>query len=192
MAPGGQPYGGPPRRSGSGWLIAILVIFGGFVMFGGVLAVLAIYGVRKYVANAKIAEARSSLGQIGRDAAAAYERESSPGPLHRLCPSASRSVPDSVVMVSGKKYASSAAEWQVDAGRHAGFACLRFSLATPQYYMYSYKARGTGAPGDQFDATAIGDLNGDGQTSFFRISGQVSPSGVVTVSPNLVEQNPEE
>src|ERR1700734_3231453 len=39
----------------------------------GILSVLAIYGVRKYVANAKTVEARNSLGQIAKDAAAAVE-----------------------------------------------------------------------------------------------------------------------
>ena len=41
----------------------------------GVLAALAIYGVRKYIANAKTAEARMSLGRIAKDASAAYNRE---------------------------------------------------------------------------------------------------------------------
>jgi hypothetical protein len=37
--------------------------------------VLARYGVRKYVANAKKAEARNSLGQIAKDVATSVERE---------------------------------------------------------------------------------------------------------------------
>ena len=45
----------------------------------GVLAALAIYGVRKYIANAKTAEARMSLGRIAKDASAAYNREVCPG-----------------------------------------------------------------------------------------------------------------
>ena len=192
--PPGQPYYPPPKKSMPGWLIAILAILGVVFVFGGVLAVLAIYGVRKYIANAKTAEARNSLGAIAKDAAMAFEREpaSSGATLHRLCPSASRSVPDSVVKVSGKKYLSSAAEWQVDATRHAGFACLGFSLASPQYYLYTYKARGWGGAGDGFEATAIGDLNGDGKTSLFKISGSVPTGGVIDIEPNLIEQNPEE
>jgi type IV pilus assembly protein PilA len=196
----GGPYGAPypgPRKSGSGsrWLIAILIILGGVVVFGGMFAVLAIAGVRKYLANAKTAEARSAVGAMARDAAMAFERDQtlpSGTTVHRLCPSASRSVPDSVVKVSGKKYLSSAAEWQVDSARHAGFACLRFSMTMPQYYMYSYKAHGSGGIGDAFEAYAIGDLNGDGKTSLFKSTGTVTAGGVVAVSPNLIEQDPEE
>ena len=40
----------------------------------GVLAALAVYGVRKYVLNAKTAEARSSLGAIGKAQIAAYNQ----------------------------------------------------------------------------------------------------------------------
>jgi type IV pilus assembly protein PilA len=187
--PPGQPYGQPyppPRKGGSGWIIVLVVILGCVVFFGGTLAVMAIYGVRKYIANAKTVEARNSLGAIARDASVAFERD------RRLCPSASRSVPDSVVKVSGKKYLSSSTEWQADASRHGGFACLGFSLTMPQYFMYSYKAQGSRAVGDGFEATAVGDLNGDGHTSLFKITGTVAAGGIVTIAPNLFEQDPEE
>ncbi len=193
--PPGHPYGVPRGSGGSGWVIAVVVILGCVVMFGGILAVLAIYGVRKYIANAKNVEARVSVGMIAKDAATAFERTQtlpSGATVHRLCPSASRTVPGSVVMVSGKKYLSSAADWQVDAARQGGFACLGFSMAQPQYYMYSYKAHGVNAPGDGFEATAVGDLNGDGKTSLFKSSGTISPRGELTVLPNLVEQDPGE
>jgi type IV pilus assembly protein PilA len=194
----GPPYGppfAPRKKSGSAWIIALFIILGAVTVFGGTLAALAIYGVRKYIANAKTAEARNSVGAMARDAAMAFEREQtspSGATIHRLCPSASRSVPDSIVKVSAKKYMASTSDWQVDAARHAGFACLRFSLATPQYYMYSYKAHGAGAVGDGFEAIAVGDLNGDGNTSLFKSTGMVTGPGVVSVAPKLFEQDPEE
>ncbi|MBM4360216.1 MAG: prepilin-type N-terminal cleavage/methylation domain-containing protein, partial [Deltaproteobacteria bacterium] len=41
----------------------------------GVLAALAIYGVRRYLASAKTSEAKNTLGAISRASQAAYERE---------------------------------------------------------------------------------------------------------------------
>jgi type IV pilus assembly protein PilA len=180
-----QPTGGFPV-----WAIVLLVIAGVVVLFGGIFVTLGIYGVRKYIANAKTAEARNVLGQIAKDEAAAYERE----PLdpraataRHLCPSATRSVPTSIAMVSGKKYQSAPSDWSVDAPSHAGFACLGFSMVMPQYYMYSYSATGTA-----FTATAQGDLNGDGVASRFVMRGQVLPTGVLHVEPNIEETNPQE
>ena len=63
-------------------------------------------------------------------------RRTSCAPQHRA------SVPTSVSQVSGKKYMSAEAEWQTDASRKAGFACLKFKLNEPQYYLYSYRAAG--------------------------------------------------
>src|SRR5579862_9044524 len=80
-------------------LIELMIV----VAIVGILAVLAIYGVRKYIANAKTAEARNSLGQIAKDAAAAVEREkgttaivaagSTSDLMRAFCSSATNSIP---------------------------------------------------------------------------------------------------
>jgi type IV pilus assembly protein PilA len=160
----------------------------------GILAVLAIYGFRKYISNAKQAEARSSLGQIARDAATAYEEESlSTGTPEGLCASASASVPSNASMIRGVKYQSAPGDWDVDATRpHTGFACLKFSIDVPQYYMYSYRAHGTKKPGDAFTATANGDTNGDGVMSTFTISGTVAADGTLSLDLLVGEKNPGE
>jgi len=61
----------------------------------------------------------------------------------------------------------------------------------PQYFAYSYNAISTDPGTGGFTATANGDLNGDGTTSQFAVSGS-SYSGVVGISPNVQETNPEE
>jgi type IV pilus assembly protein PilA len=184
-------YGGPPIRQNRGgdgfptWAIILIVVILLLVVGGGIMAVLSIYGVRKYIANAKTAEARNTLGQIAKDAAVAYENEGvTPG--HHLCPSASSPVPANKNDVSGKKYMSTQSEWDVDRSRNAGFACLRFSMETPQYYQYNYASAV-----NEFTATARGDLNGDGVFSRFEHKGRVQ-GDVLLLAPAIEETNPEE
>jgi len=165
----------------------------------GVLAALAIYGVRKYISNAKTAEARMTLGRIAKDASASYNRENmnaavvapgaSAGIANLLCDSATASVPAAIAAVTGMKYQSSVANWR-NAGDSAtkGWTCLRFSMQDPQYYMYNY-TRDADTLG--FAGIATGDLNGDGTPSTFQILGRVVNS-VVNVAPTISETNPDE
>jgi type IV pilus assembly protein PilA len=173
------PYPPPPPKSGgTTWIIVLLIAVPAIVAVIGILAVFAIYGTRKYIANAKLAEARNTLGQLAKDAAEAYERDG------KLCPSASSPIP--AVVPHAAKYQSAPAEWEGDKSANAGFACLRFSMSSPQYFQYDYKATSAG-----FTVTAHGDLNGDGAVSTFEVEGHVSGSAVVIV-PTIKETDPEE
>lgn len=184
-APGNYASQAPPPQKGiPAWIIYVLAGLGFFIFFGGVLAVLAIYGVRKYIASAKTVEARNSVAQIARDAVTAYEEGA------KLCATASHDVPDSVLKVGGKKYQSAASEWDADKATNAGFACLKFSMTYPQYYSYGYTAHGTSTPGDGFEARANGDLTGDGVTSEFKLDGKISAPGTLELAPAIVETNP--
>jgi type IV pilus assembly protein PilA len=175
-------------------LIELMIV----VAIVGVLAALAVYGVRKYLTNAKTAEVRNSLGQMAKDAVAAYERESmgaeplAPGGTaalsNALCASATKSVPAAKGSIAGKKYQSSVADWNTDAATNAGFACLKFSMSDPQYYMYSYAID---APQGTFTATGEGDLDGNGTLSTFTMKGTVTENRVM-VSPSIAEVNPDE
>jgi type IV pilus assembly protein PilA len=154
------------------------------VLVLGVVAVLAIYGVRKYIANSKTAEAKNSLGFIAKSAAVAYEAPSADDPsvaVSRLCPSSS-AVPRVLANVRGMKYQSARSDWNDD----PGWKCLRYEMSAPQYYQYQYKSTKDG-----FDASAVGDLDGDGTPSLFVLSGAVQ-NDRLRILPTISESAPEE
>src|SRR5262249_14322784 len=170
-----------PSRSREGFTLVELMIV---VAIVGVLAVLAVYGVRKYIANSKTAEARNALGQISKDAATAYEKESmtinsviaqgsASATLRQLC-SSSTPVPSTGVAPRGSKYQAWPGDWNADSATPGkGFACLKYSMDQPQYYAYTYATVGSAAQGDSFNATALGDLNGDSNPSTFSVVGSI-------------------
>lgn len=172
----------------------------------GILAVLAVYGVSRYVSHAKATEARNSLGQIGKDAVSVYAKEGMPGGVltqgasaavsRTLCTSASAKVPSAKTSIQGRKYQSSSkagVDWQVDDGTQGkGFACLKFAITDAQYFMYNYTAVPTTGPNTgSMSATAEGDLDGDGATSTFTMNGKVQ-AGELNLAPNLDENQPDE
>ena len=188
------------RLKGGFTLVELMIV----VAIVGVLAVLAVYGVRKYIANAKTAEAKNSLGQIGKDAASAFEGErmtsgilpegSSTALIRQMCDNAAAKVPVSKTSIAGKKYQSLKSDWSngADVQTNAGFPCLRFEMTAPQYYMYGYAV--SNVTNGSFTATAEGDLNGDGTTSKFTMLGGISggTTGRLNVAPSIGEESPEE
>jgi type IV pilus assembly protein PilA len=178
----------------------------------GVLAALAIYGVRKYLASAKSAEARNTIGAMNRGAVAAYERESAAGELlvaggagvanaHSICGQSSI-VP--VAVPSNKKYQPITKGADYDTGSSTvGWKCLKFAMTEPQYYQYAYSTparqittAGTGADpvggaGATWVSEAKGDLDGNGTFSEFAVSGAIV-NGQPIVATSLGELNPEE
>lgn len=194
MQPG--PYAAPPPKRSQGlpvWIIVVIVIAVGGVLFVGVLAALGIYGTRRYVQSAKTAEAKNTVGAIARGAQMAWERESAESGAHRFCASAT-SVPATVP--AGKKHMPSVSTgMDFNTGdENTGWMCLKFSMTTPIYYQYHYH-QGSGylapavSPGaDGFEAAARGDLDGNGTTSLFALTGKAS-GGVVTLSPTVHIEN---
>jgi hypothetical protein len=152
---------------------------GGAVAVVGALAVIGIFGVRSYLGSAKASEAKNTIGAIARGVVGAYEREDLSGG-HKLCPSAP---PVPAAVPRGTKVAAS-----VDAGvdyQHPSWDCLRFAMSMPQYYQYEYRvggpykgpARGGPDAGPEgFEISAEGDLDGDGVTSLFTMTGKVDPT----------------
>lgn len=180
-------------------LVELMIV----VAIVGVLAVLAVYGVRKYIANAKTAEAKNSLGQIGKDSVSAYEGERMSAAVltggsvtdvtRSMCQTgtATNGVPSTITNIGGKKYQSTKADWSpaADVQSNLGWPCLKFEMTAPQYYQYKYSATGTSA--GSFSASAAGDLNGDATYSTFVMNGAVE-SGRLKLAPTIGETSPEE
>jgi len=160
----------------------------------GVLAALAIYGVRRYLASAKTSEAKNTVGAIARGAKQSFERETaksdllaggslSTGANHALCASAPAPGVPAAVPAGVKYQPNTAANTDFDTGDSiTGWKCLRFSLTQAIYYRYSYtkgsapvSAGKPNAPtvpaGESFEAAAEGDLDGDNALSAFTLVG---------------------
>ena len=122
------------------------------------LASFAVSGFPRYVANAKVAEARNSLGQIAKDVASWYESEQL-GPNGKVVPQSKKRLfsigPTPRTVPRGVKYQSDHDDWRP-------WDRLRFELTAPQYYQYEIKAA---KDGKSAEIVARGDLNGDGKTS---------------------------
>jgi type IV pilus assembly protein PilA len=177
----------------------------------GVLAALAIYGVRKYLSNAKTAEARMSVGRLAKDAQLAYEKETvAQGTVditktadiaHKLC-SAATKVPAADADIANKKYQSSPQDWlsaPLANGAPGGWNCLKFTMSDPQYFQYEYTTTTdplvAAADGHTFTATAHGNLDGDLVLSSLSMDGRIQTAAgelVLTLAPTITEVDPEE
>jgi type IV pilus assembly protein PilA len=186
------PQQAPPQKKGMSTCLIVALVVGAIGLFIGVILLsLSFYGVRKYLAAAKTAEAKNTVGAITRAAVAAYEYETPGSSVHRLCKS-STYVP--VKIPAGVKYQpSSAPGVDFNAGNAGtGWPCLKFSITQPIYYQYSYVTGvGTGKSGATpagFEASARGDLDGNGATSLFARGADVR-NGQVVVSDQIYIEN---
>jgi type IV pilus assembly protein PilA len=173
------------RKYRNGFTLIELMIV---VAIVGILAVLAIFGVRQHLAATKAAEARNNLGAINRCAVAAYEREGAPAELQTggaanatqaLCKS-STAVP--ATTPAGAKYTATAADFHVPGEKpDTGWTCLGFEVTGPQYYQYKYDRAATSSiatvavppAGASWVAAAVGDLDGNGIKSNFVTGGMI-------------------
>jgi Tfp pilus assembly major pilin PilA len=127
------------------WVIVLIVVVVAGPIVLGIFSALAIYGVRKYMMNAKRAEATAVLTSWSKGMVACGEKDG--------LPPTSTQVPASLAAISGKKYQSAAAEWS-----DAAFVCSGLSMSDPQYFQYQW-VQASPADGSM---VAQADLDGDG------------------------------
>ncbi len=174
----------------------------------GVLATLAIFGVTKYLNQAKTAEAKNAVGAIMRGAGAYFEEAhgttsvvalSAAGSAseHYLCPGDTTGAPASLggTPPAGTAYTTTPADWS-----GVAWQCAKFAMDKPQRYIYKITSTaGTSAPAmaaaDQtYVVNAIGDLDGDTTNSDFQFSAKVQADAVGTlvfsVANAIAETNP--
>jgi hypothetical protein len=169
----------------------------------GILATMATYGVSKYLALAKSAEAIQLLGVIGRAVSISSDRLQAEGsqrtsgpPLPVLCGD-SIAVPNAFTPVRQRAYQPDPSPgMDYNSGdRTTGWKCLGFEHTSTQHYQYRYRLGGPpiavpgfevpppGVPPDRlWAAYARGDIDGDGVFSWFVVGGYAEEGRVVTAT----------
>jgi len=156
---GPEPSEPTTLRERTGLIVGLMIA----LVLGGGVFVLRTFVHGAFERGEKTLEARNRLRELAKLAAEAYERDKA------ICPSASRLVP-AARKERNVKVISDRHAWERDAERHAGFACLGFSIDS-HYYRYEYVATA-----DAFTARAYG---GDAEWGVFEIGGRVAGDRLV-------------
>jgi hypothetical protein len=106
--------------------VIAVVIIGGLVFLFAIVTPLTIYGVKRYLTNAKSAEGKSVVMEL----ATGIARCGSASGL----PESTRPVPAALSDASGTKYHSKPSDWS-----DPTFRCASFARTAPQYFQYQWQ-----------------------------------------------------
>lgn len=152
----------------------------------GVMAGTGTYGFRRYLANAKIAEAKTTVGAVARALGAKVqedveaEKKKKGGKVAKVrFPASTGLTPPSVP--AGTKFVPGADTWS-----HPTWKAIRFRIAVPIFYSYEIEVS---RDGKSAIVRARGDLDGDGVLSTFELPMQLSPQGDVLIATQVQIDN---
>lgn len=144
------------------------------VILSGVLAM-----VPPFLRNLKASRLSEPLDQLGlissRATALAAGR-----PVERAYPGPAPLTPANVPR--GELVLDAPDTWE-----HATWRELAFSITEPHAYSFAFDSK-NGPAGASFEATARGDLDGDGNLSTFVITGEYKPGADPAVGPMLMHR----
>jgi hypothetical protein len=175
-----------------------------FVVLAGIVGVVGSVIFRRQLFASRAVVAQAEVGSLTTGVHLAYEiTQVTVGDAisRTLCRSA-QPVPREVAEIRGKSYAHRPEDWtppgtdERDEGGQflVGFRCLGYAGPESKllYFQMNYTSDSSPtSPGTAFEATARGDLDGDGDLSRIAATGKVR-DGRLWLEPSLDVENPEE
>lgn len=134
----------------------------------GMGAALAVYGVKRYIVRAKIAEARAHVAQISQRLRE-HAEGAGQGSLPKSAPLTPAKVPP------GTKIRSDRSAWQ-----HPSWRAIDYFIEREHYFAYEFV---TAKDRKSAVVRAHGDLNGDGNITLIESTVTVQKDGTVQVTP---------